>query len=203
MPLEQTVKVIYGTFPSARHKWVAFCIADNASIPFPPDLHYLASIANTTPEIAETCLTDFIGAGFVVMDDRGGNSRLALNLEYLELLARSCGYFERDGSLGWKFLYDQYSLDDIRAEAKQTRARRLLDEASRYKKAIIPRALRKLVFERDGHCCQHCGAGEHLRVDHIFPEVKGGTLDIDNLQTLCRSCNSKKGTKVPDGAVPQ
>lgn len=66
-----------------------------------------------------------------------------------------------------------------------------------YKKQTIPREIRWQVWERDNFTCQKCGSRRYLTVDHIFPESKGGTLDIDNLQTLCRLCNSKKGNKSP------
>lgn len=57
----------------------------------------------------------------------------------------------------------------------------------------IPSKTRWEVWERDNFTCQHCGQRKDLAVDHIRPESKGGSLDMDNLQTLCRSCNSKKG----------
>ena len=65
-----------------------------------------------------------------------------------------------------------------------------------YSKTKIPNDIRVQVFKRDGYQCQHCGSADDLSVDHIHPESKGGKLEIDNLQTLCRSCNSKKGVKV-------
>lgn len=49
------------------------------------------------------------------------------------------------------------------------------------------------IITRDGGHCQHCGTTEDLTIDHIIPIFKGGTNDPANLQTLCRSCNSKKG----------
>jgi len=67
---------------------------------------------------------------------------------------------------------------------------------SQYVKATIPERLRWQVFERDNFTCQKCGTHQRLTVDHIHPEVLGGDLNIDNLQTLCRPCNSKKGAKV-------
>ena len=63
------------------------------------------------------------------------------------------------------------------------------------RKKTIPQNLRTKVFERDAYRCLHCGAHLNLTVDHIKPESKGGTLDFDNLQTLCRPCNSRKGVK--------
>jgi 5-methylcytosine-specific restriction endonuclease McrA len=45
--------------------------------------------------------------------------------------------------------------------------------------------------------CVKCGEKEEskLTIDHIHPYSKGGPDDYSNLQILCKSCNSKKGTK--------
>ena len=59
----------------------------------------------------------------------------------------------------------------------------------------IPPAVRSYVFERDNYQCQSCGKTNEqteLNIDHIIPLAKGGSNDISNLQTLCRSCNQKK-----------
>lgn len=40
--------------------------------------------------------------------------------------------------------------------------------------------------------CVHCNCKENLTIDHIIPVSKGGKDDIENLQILCKSCNSKK-----------
>jgi len=62
-------------------------------------------------------------------------------------------------------------------------------------KVNIPRSIAKAVFERDAYRCVRCGTWQDLTVDHIHPESKGGTLDLNNLQTLCQSCNSRKGAR--------
>jgi hypothetical protein len=62
-------------------------------------------------------------------------------------------------------------------------------------KAISKSEVRRLVFQRDGFTCNHCGCGSSLSVDHIKPVKAGGDDSLSNLQTLCRSCNSKKGSK--------
>ena len=59
--------------------------------------------------------------------------------------------------------------------------------------------LRLKVFERDGNICRFCGIQEDgMHIDHklpkfLFPSL---TYDLDNLQVLCKNCNSRKGHKV-------
>ncbi len=68
---------------------------------------------------------------------------------------------------------------------------------TRYGRQPIPRKLRHEVFKRDGYRCRECGASKDetsLEIDHIVPVARGGTNDIDNLQTLCRECNRMKHT---------
>lgn len=68
---------------------------------------------------------------------------------------------------------------------------------TRYGRQPIPRKLRHEVFMRDGYRCRECGASKDetsLEIDHIVPVARGGTNDIDNLQTLCRECNRMKHT---------
>lgn len=69
------------------------------------------------------------------------------------------------------------------------------EPVSRPTKLPIPHALRRAVLERDAYRCQHCGGWENLAVDHIVPESKGGAATLENLQALCRSCNSRKGAR--------
>ncbi len=66
------------------------------------------------------------------------------------------------------------------------------------RKVKIPGKLKWIVWERDDFTCKACGIRRNLSVDHIVPESKGGLTELNNLQTLCKSCNSKKGIK-PEG----
>ena len=63
------------------------------------------------------------------------------------------------------------------------------------RKDVITQTLRTQVFERDQYRCINCDSHEKLCADHIYPESKGGATTLENLQTLCQSCNSSKGTK--------
>ena len=79
-------------------------------------------------------------------------------------------------------------------------------------------ALRSEVFSRDRFACRNCGAkakripaiysgrwrvetdtltgsgtGDALIVDHILSRAAGGTNYLANLQTLCETCNRRKG----------
>jgi len=59
--------------------------------------------------------------------------------------------------------------------------------------------IRYQVLTRDNSRCQQCGAsarnGASLHVDHIVPVSKGGTTDLNNLQTLCETCNLGKSNR--------
>lgn len=103
----------------------------------------------------------------------------------------------------WK-TYDDVELQDFYDIASEAG---LDDTAERFRAAAlarpyiddgkIPKAVIELVMDRDGRRCQDCGETEDLTIDHkIVPWSEGGSsTDPENLQVLCRSCNSRKGTR--------
>jgi len=50
--------------------------------------------------------------------------------------------------------------------------------------------------------CANC-RNPKVEVDHIVPITKGGRNTIDNIQPLCRSCNSSKGRRVIRYELPK
>lgn len=71
-----------------------------------------------------------------------------------------------------------------------------LPEQVKVNRKTITEAERRAVFDRDGWECVKCGSPNYLQVDHIFPFARGGDTKTDNLQTLCKRCNSKKSDNI-------
>jgi len=66
------------------------------------------------------------------------------------------------------------------------------------KRDPIETRLRHEVFKKDNYKCKECGKGKEettLHCDHILPVAQGGTDELDNLQTLCQSCNFAKSNR--------
>ena len=56
----------------------------------------------------------------------------------------------------------------------------------------VTTALRAEILERDNRRCRVCGEHRDLTMDHVVPVSAGGKTTRENLQTLCRPCNSRK-----------
>ena len=54
------------------------------------------------------------------------------------------------------------------------------------------------VLKKYGKRCLCCGSDKDIAIDHVIPISKGGTNTADNIQPLCRSCNSSKRDKTID-----
>lgn len=66
--------------------------------------------------------------------------------------------------------------------------------------SLTPQQWRE-IKDRYDHTCLCCGRKEpeiRLSIDHVIPVTKGGSGNADNIQPLCRSCNSRKNNKVID-----
>ena len=56
--------------------------------------------------------------------------------------------------------------------------------------------IRKQALQRDDHLCQECLKQniytQAKDVDHIISKAKGGSDELENLQSLCNPCHKKK-----------
>jgi hypothetical protein len=46
--------------------------------------------------------------------------------------------------------------------------------------------------------CHYCGKPDARDVDHVIPQVQGGTDDLSNLVRCCGSCNRAKAGRTPE-----
>jgi HNH endonuclease len=65
----------------------------------------------------------------------------------------------------------------------------------------IPAALRALVQQRAGGCCEYCRVHEDdvlapHEPDHVIAEQHGGQTTADNLAFSCYHCNRHKGANI-------
>lgn len=82
-------------------------------------------------------------------------------------------------------------------EAEKKRLRKELTRILRTEYSVIKARLAlQLMATGKPFECAMCGGYQNMSIDHIVPLSKGGTNDMDNLQWLCRSCNSRKGDRV-------
>ena len=56
---------------------------------------------------------------------------------------------------------------------------------------VVDLCTRERILRRDRNHCIGCGCGEGLEVHHIFPRRLGGSLNEDNLVTLCSLCHHR------------
>lgn len=68
-------------------------------------------------------------------------------------------------------------------------------QANRY---IAKTSTRNEVFKLHGKACLCCSTDKNITIDHVIPVFLGGADSIENLQPLCKSCNSKKKTTIKD-----
>lgn len=59
----------------------------------------------------------------------------------------------------------------------------------------LPPGAYKTLVKLYGESCLRCGAVDDLTIDHVTPIALGGKSNLDNLQILCRSCNSSKSSR--------
>ncbi|MGB3640866.1 MAG: HNH endonuclease [Rivularia sp. (in: cyanobacteria)] len=81
---------------------------------------------------------------------------------------------------------------------KKSKSKKLNKTKSQNSSRYIPASVRVSVLHRDKSKCVFCGKSAkqvQLEIDHMIPFSKGGSNNLNNLQTLCIDCNRGKGAR--------
>ncbi len=121
------------------------------------------------------------------------------------LLTYEAKYTSKKGK-NWYTWTWEYDLDDIKLTLEdalnEIEYQKSKEHFKKMQRNKINDSTRFEVFKRDGYCCKICGMSPEtnpevtLHLDHIIPVALGGTSVIENLQTLCSSCNMGKKAKL-------
>lgn len=107
-------------------------------------------------------------------------------------------YVNQDGSGSNFDSYDSliyYASRIFQRQQEEEAVRKSYEGRRQEYAAKRPKLVRAMRMRGDAWECRQCKSTDSISVDHIRPLVRGGTNDLDNLQFLCRSCNSKKGDR--------
>lgn len=93
-----------------------------------------------------------------------------------------------------KYMIEKHNLGDV----KIMNMNKNILMASQKRREPISSSLRHEVFKRDGYKCVECGSTKDettLHIDHIIPKAQDGNDELDNLRTLCVTCNLSKSNR--------
>lgn len=77
---------------------------------------------------------------------------------------------------------------------KSSLKRRAIESGTKFDIELID--IKKMFLSIYGNSCKYCPKKLNYRniaCDHIIPLVKGGDSLIENLQLICKTCNTRKG----------
>lgn len=153
----------------------------------------IARIAGVLPDIWAG-VADVIRAFFQSREGKLFNKRCD------EILADQAGRKSANSSKSTNGANSRWQREDQRENTQgTTRSQRLA--AARLKGTHTDADWRSLL-DVCGYLCCKCKEEEPLVKDHIKPLYKGGSDSIDNIQPLCRKCNSAKGPDESDLRPP-
>ena len=130
---------------------------------------------------------------------------LVLNADYTPLsitsAVRSIGLIEKNKAHALEMSQQTLRSEFLRLAAPSvivlSQYVKRADYIKTHKEKALTLANRTLIFKRDDHTCQYCGAPA-TTVDHIVPKSKGGGFTWTNLVAACSPCNVRKGNRSLD-----
>ena len=153
---------------------------------------HLSTVMRTEPKVRERTAPIALKT---IMEAMGWKNKKSVYLYLGELIDAGLVIAHPRGRMR-SVIYEM--TDTVRLDFKPTRkGRPSTDEDQRLSKGSvrIPAKIRAAVYRRDRHRCQECSSEDDLTIDHILAVSRGGETIEENLQTLCRKCNSRKGAR--------
>lgn len=111
-----------------------------------------------------------------------------------ELLEKDRAYYEanKDRFSQRRLLWQRNNKEKVRASHQRHRSR-VMDGGGSFSPAEWSD-----LCDHYGNLCVCCKQKKPLTADHVIPVSKGGSSNIDNIQPLCRECNSRKCDRIID-----
>ena len=103
---------------------------------------------------------------------------------------------------GWRII-NRNKYRDKGQDAPGSRAAYFRDYRKKYGVSHSLRNMRTDILNKLGKKCINCENDKELQLDHIIPKSKGGTDDIENIQVLCKKCNTIKNNNVAQRITQQ
>jgi len=136
------------------------------------------------------------GPGEIVFSELYDEGRDRVVEEIFHILFRDVVFLERFNSIV------AYYISDFGSDTEGTDDR--FTVKGNLRRVAVPRFVQDAIYFRDGGECRSCKKAidrvlspkARERYDHIIPLAQSGANDITNMQLLCESCNSTKGSKL-------
>lgn len=156
----------------------------------------ISSVLESYSFQTDNSLAEDILNGYVVFSQRDYYWNEESLLRASNILDQFSCYMDKEGSeydIIKKACQKVYNLaeEELKRIRNKKKSKKLRSEISNNYVDIF-----MFLGKRDGFHCQYCETTKDLVIDHIYPLIKGGDNDEDNLQLLCSTCNSKKRDKI-------
>lgn len=141
-------------------------------------------------------------------------------INWIEATFNTNKYYRKEMlGLDWGRLYREYGKNIYNPETLEARVKALMEDdevtekkgiyeyvlsgeseriARKLSKRTFSNADKRTIYERQNGICPKCGKHyefSEMEGDHVIPWWRGGKTNIDNLQMLCKECNSGKAGK--------